>query len=60
MITGHLDNWYFLLLARERVGGRTWTVQNPNVGWVDLGEFSLFIQLLKVYWVFGVLPVSFW
>lgn len=27
-----------VLEAMDRVGGRTWTVQNDQVGWVDLGK----------------------
>lgn len=44
-----------VLEARNRVGGRTWTVQNDQVGWVDLGGAYIgrtqnhLLRLIKEY-----------
>ena len=39
-----------VLEARERVGGRTWTVKNPKVGWLDLGGAYVGKHQSMVHW----------
>lgn len=40
-----------VLEAMDRVGGRTWTVQNDKVGWVDLGK-NFALKRLKIKYNF--------